>query len=203
MNEDTGGEQRPGGRRRPGGRPRPGRRAAALVPAALVRAALVPAVLAGTMLLVSACGGGSPAAAPSAHPGQLTAQTMNVFAQCMRGHGVPDFYFSRTGSTAAAGLTSVIQLGQWVAPANPSSPQFQSAMTACQHLLPMRPPTAAQLQQQLRREVQAAACMRAHGYPDYPDPSAQDGHMVRPQLPTDIDTSSPQFLAALKTCNGG
>jgi hypothetical protein len=192
MNEDTDGRRRPVGRGRPG-----------WLAAGLTRAALLSAALAGAALLAAGCGGGSPAAAPSAHPGQLTAQTMNVFAQCMRSHGVPDFYFSRTGSTAAAGLTSVIELGQWVAPANPSSPQFQQALKACQHLLPMHLPTAAQLQQQLRREVQAAACMRAHGYPDYPDPSAQDGHMVRPQLPAGIDTSSPQFLAALQTCNGG
>ena len=106
-------------------------------------------------------------------------------------------------STAAARLTSVLQLGQWVAPANPSSPQFRSAMQECQHLLLMRPPTATQVQQQLNREVKAAACMRAHGYPDYPDPTEQDGHMVRPDLPSDIDTSSPRFQAALQKCTGG
>jgi hypothetical protein len=168
-------------------------------------AALAPAALAGTMLVVTACGGGggSPATAPSAQPGQLTAQTMNTFAACMRGHGVPGFYFSHTGSAAADRLTSVLQFGQWVAPANPSSPQFEAALKSCQHLLPMHPPTAAQLQRQLHQEVRRAACMRAHGYPDYPDPSEQDGHLVRPNLPTDIDTSSPQFQAALQKCNRG
>jgi hypothetical protein len=165
-------------------------------------AALGPAALAGTALL-SACGGGSPAAAPSAHPGQLTAQTLATFAQCVRGHGVPNFYFSRSTSSAGSALTSVIQLGPWVAPANPSSPQFQSALKSCQQLLPMQLPSAAQRQQQLRREVQAAACMRAHGYPDYPDPSERSGRLLRAQLPSDINTSSAQFLAALRKCNGG
>jgi hypothetical protein len=164
-------------------------------------AVLVPAALAGTMLLATACGGGSPAAAPSASTGQLSAAMLDSFASCMRGHGVPDFYFSHTGSTAANRLTSVLQLGDWVAPADITSLQFQAALKSCQHLLPMRPPTAAQLQRQLRQEVQEAACMRAHGYPDYPDPSTQDGHLVRPDLPADIDTGSTQFQAALQKCN--
>jgi len=163
-------------------------------------AALVPAALAGTMLLVTACGG-SPAAAPSASTGQLSAAMLDSFAFCMRSHGVPDFYFSHTGSTAANRLTSVLQLGDWVAPADITSPQFQTAHKSCQHLLPIRPPTAAQLQRQLQQDVQQAACMRAHGYPDYPDPSTQDGHLVRPDLPADIDTGSPQFQAALQKCN--
>lgn len=88
-------------------------------------------MLTGAALLAAACGGGSPAAAPNAHPGQLTAQTMNAFASYMRGHGVPGFYFSHTGSAAAAQLTSGIQFGQWAAPANTSSPQFLAAPQKC------------------------------------------------------------------------
>jgi hypothetical protein len=45
--------------------------------------------------------------------------------------------------------------------------------------------------------------MRGHGVPDCPDPSTQDGHLVRPDLPADIDTSSARFQAALRKCNGG
>ncbi len=51
--------------------------------------------------------------------------------------------------------------------------------------------------------LRQAACMRAHGYPGYPDPSAQDGGIVQPPLPSSIDTSSVQFQAALQKCNGG
>jgi len=191
MNEHTGGAGQRAGRQLPRGRLRLGWLAAALVPAALAGAATL-----------AACGGGSPPATASAHPGQLTAQTMATFASCMRSHGVADFYFSRTTSAAGSALTSVLQFGQWVAPADPSSPRFQSAQKACQHLLPMHPPTAAQLQQRLQQEERQAACMRAHGYPDYPDPSEQNGHLVRPDLPSDIATSSPQFLTTLQKCNG-
>jgi hypothetical protein len=164
-------------------------------------AVLVPAALAGTMLLAAGCDGGTPAATPRTSTGQLSAAMLDSFAACMRGHGVPDFYFSHTGSAAAASLTSVLQLGDWVAPADISSPQFEAALKSCQHLLPMRPPTAAQLQRQLQQDVRQAACMRAHGYSDYPDPSTQDGHLVRPDLPAGIDTSSPRFQATLQKCN--
>ena len=94
-------------------------------------AALIPAALAGTVLLATGCGGRAPAATPSASNGQPSAAMLDSFASCMRGHGVPDFYFSRAGSTAAGSLASVIQLGQWVAPADTSSPQFQAALQKC------------------------------------------------------------------------
>jgi hypothetical protein len=43
--------------------------------------------------------------------------------------------------------------------------------------------------------------MRAHGFPDYPDPTEQDGLFTRPALPASIDTSSPQFQSATEACN--
>jgi hypothetical protein len=49
--------------------------------------------------------------------------------------------------------------------------------------------------------VKFAACMRAHGYPDYPDPIVQNGGVEQSPLPSSIDTSSAQFQAAEKTCN--
>jgi hypothetical protein len=105
MNEDTDGGQRPGRPQRPGGRQRASRLAAALVPAAL----------AGTILL-AACGG-SPSAAPAASRGLPTVQMLDSFATCMRSRGVPNFYFSRS-TTSAADIDT-------------SSPQFLSAQQAC------------------------------------------------------------------------
>jgi hypothetical protein len=151
--------------------------------------------------LLAACGGGSPAAAPSPGKGQITSQTLDVYATCMRDHGLPDFYFTSADSSPGSGLAQVIQLGHWVAPADPDSPQFQSAMTACRHLLPIPLPSAAQVQKRLRNLDKQAACIRSHGYPDYPDPSVQDGGIIRPDLPPDIDENSPQFQSALQACN--
>jgi len=54
---------------------------------------------------------------------------------------------------------------------------------------------------QLKKLAQGAACMRAHGYPGYPDPTVQHGIVIPEPLPSGIDISSPQFLAALRTCH--
>jgi hypothetical protein len=49
--------------------------------------------------------------------------------------------------------------------------------------------------------VKSAACMRAHGFPDYPDPVRDPNGSIEVQpLPSSIDTSSPQFEATLKAC---
>jgi len=41
--------------------------------------------------------------------------------------------------------------------------------------------------------------MRSHGVPDFPDPTFQNGH-VRFDIPSSIDTSSPQAKSAQATC---
>jgi hypothetical protein len=153
------------------------------------------AAVAGIAFTAAGCGG-SRASAPSAQPGQLTAQKLAVFARCMRGHGQPDFSFTRAPTNSSL---SYIELGPWIAQVNPGA-QLNSALQACSHSLglPKGPPpalTAAQV-----RSLVRAACMRTHGYPDYPDPDIQDGRLVPQALQTSIDTSSPQFQAALQTC---
>jgi hypothetical protein len=171
-------------------------------PMGYLTATLAAAALAAAALL-AACGGGSPSAAASPGKGQITVQTLDIFAKCMRDHGLPDFYFSRQGSSSASSLTDAIKLGPWVAPADPGSPVFQSAQKACRHLLPIPNPSQAQLQAQLRSLDKQAACMRSHGYPDYPDPTAQGGGILQPDPPADIDTNSPQFQSAMQTCSKG
>jgi hypothetical protein len=47
--------------------------------------------------------------------------------------------------------------------------------------------------------LRAAACIRAHGFPDFPDPTFQNGH-VRFNIPSSIDTSSPQVKSAQAAC---
>jgi hypothetical protein len=176
MNEETGASRRPA-------RPR--------------RAAAV-AILAGTALLAAACGG-SPPAGSSTSPGQRSVQKAAVFAQCMRSHGEPNFYISGAGSSP--GSTHQVRiLGYTVAGIDPNSAQFAAAMTACRHLLPATAGTVAR--QHLKGELKLAACMRAHGYPAYPDPKMQPGGEWQ-ALPAGIDTSSPQFQAAEKACGTG
>lgn len=178
-------------------------------PARLTRAVALAAAIVAIAPLAAACGSGdSSASTPTTNPAQLTAQRLDSFAACMRGHGVANFYFSRAPGTSRSALMAkypggFVKLGQWAAPADPGSPRFQSAQKACQRLLPVHRPGAGQVQAMLRRLVKAAACMRSHGYPAYPDPSEHGGAIARPPLPSSINTSSPQFQAALKKCNGG
>jgi hypothetical protein len=175
--------------------------AAALVGTTL-RAAVAAALLGTTLLAATACGGAH-SAAPKASSGQLTAQDVDTFANCMRSHGLPNFYPSRASSQGAGSANQVLQLGPWIFPVtDPGSPQFTAALSACRHLvgLPSGPPptlTAAQIHSLVR----AAECMRAHGFPSYPDPDIEDGHLIRQAPPSSIDTSSPQFEAAQQTCH--
>ncbi|MGI8452241.1 MAG: hypothetical protein ACR2MP_34660, partial [Streptosporangiaceae bacterium] len=139
------------------------------------------AALAGTAVLATACGGSHPAAADNS-PGQLTAQTVDAFAQCMRSHGETNYYVYHAGSVrssgSGSGSTVLLKLGEWVIPADLGSPQFHAAEMACRDLLPLHPLSGADEQAQLRALVKTAACMRAHGYPGYPDPTTQNGEMA-------------------------
>jgi hypothetical protein len=59
-----------------------------------------------------------------------------------------------------------------------------------------QPITQAQKEQMLK----FAACIRAHGFPSYPDPQfPSGGGVMRPQ--NNINVGSPQFQAAAQTCN--
>jgi hypothetical protein len=163
---------------------------------------VIMAALAGAALL-AACSGGSHTSAPDTAPGGggPTAQQVDAYMQCMRSHGMANFYLTHQGSTADENPSTTIGFLPYgvVNDVNTSSPQFQAANKACQHLIPGRPPpppTAAQL----RSMVRGATCMRAHGFPEFPDPDVQNGQLVS-NLPTSIDISSPQFLAALKICH--
>jgi hypothetical protein len=49
------------------------------------------------------------------------------WGQCVRSHGMPTFNLGLGGQNPASGKSGAV---------NPNSPAFQSALTACQHLLP-------------------------------------------------------------------
>jgi hypothetical protein len=163
------------------------------------RSAAVIAALAGTALL-AACGGSRPPATGT-DPGQPTRQQVDAFAQCMRSQGITNFYLSSPnsknldpGQLAIGFLPYGLVYGMDV-----SSPQYQSASNACGHLLPggaAVPVTSAQL----RSMDRAAACMRTHGFPDWPDPDVRNGHLVPRPLPSGADINSPLFKAAIRTC---
>lgn len=168
-------------------------------PARWPRAGLLAACAAVTVMLAAACGGGSHAAGSGGSPAQDLSQQLTAYASCVRSHGVPDFYISRAGS--APPIPGSIREGAsgLVIPPDTSP----SAQKACQHLLPKHnPPTTGELHQQFIQALKIARCMRAHGYPTWPDPTVENG-MVPNFIPSGIDTNSPQFNRAAKTCGAG
>lgn len=160
------------------------------------RAGVLAAAVAGTALLVAACGGGgSPAAAGKSG----TYQKALAYAHCMRSHGVPAFSDPTSNGTIS---TSRIDL---------NSPEFSSARGACQYLqagisFQLSP---AQRQALLNSALKLAACMRAHGIADWPDPRPQDMSTSGGVIAIGIgprgktfasERNSPQFQSAMKAC---
>jgi hypothetical protein len=154
------------------------------------RAYVLAAVLAGVALLATACGGGgSSSAAGPAAAGSTNYQKELAFAQCMRSHGLPGWPDPDSQGNFNA------------APIDARSSQYQSASKACRHLLPNGgQETAAELKADLGQALKLAACMRAHGIVNFPDPHAVPDGVI--QSTGGIDSSSPQFQAASRACNG-
>jgi hypothetical protein len=80
-----------------------------------------------------------------------------------------------------------------------SPSQLQATQNACIHLVPGGGrPTAAQVEQQRRVMLRYAACIRAHGVSNMPDPDSR-GHLdIGPG--TGVDVNSPAFEAAYAVC---
>ena len=176
--------KRSGGNRAP-------RRAAALAGAAAVA------------VLAAACGG----AAPSSASPPTYAQEL-ALAQCMRGHGVPNFPDPQASGGYSLGSNGSIQGAGGSIDIN-SSP-VQAAYGHCRHLLPGGP-SVSQLEQkvqegQQRQEqelptlVKFAQCMRSHGVPSFPDPALSGQSAPASGQGAGINPSSPRFQAAVRAC---
>jgi len=117
------------------------------------------------------------------------------FAAYMRSRGVPKF--PDPNSQGAIQVSSGMGI-------DPNSRAFQTAQQACQKELPgggqPSPQQAAKAQQQM---LKFSACMRAHGLPDFPDPTVSGGRVglrITGGPGSDLDPNSPTFQAAQKAC---
>lgn len=186
------------------GAPRPPHRAR--MPGAFVL------VLVGLGALGTACGGAAPngvaslgkktsttaqagGAATTLPPGatvQKHFQDALEFSQCMRSHGVPNF----PDPTSSGGIEVNSNSG-----IDPRSSQFQAAQEACQKHIGPRPSLAQQAQAE-KEALAFAACMRAHGLPNFPDPTfGPNGSISQGDRSTGVDPDSPAFRNAVKKCN--
>jgi hypothetical protein len=171
MNDDTGGSQR---RRRAWPR-----RAGAL------------AAVAGIAVLATACSGGSSAPTTGSTGGSTTYQKALAFAHCMRSNGVPDF----PDPNSSGGFTFNGSNGG--GHPNTGGPAKGAALNDCRHLDPNGGTvTPAEQQQFLTQALRFTRCMRAHGLPNFPDPTT----VGQIRLPSGIDKRSPQLQSALRAC---
>lgn len=174
------------------------------------------AAITAIVLLLAACGGSSSSTGSgTSNAGRPTdsgspSSQLLAFSGCMQAHGVPNFPSPSSGRNSFD--VDAQQLGV-------SDSRYQAAVTACQGLLPTGgslqqqtdvcvwfgdcPPTV--LQRLLTVERKYARCMRAHGMPDWPDPTV-DGGKGRPVFDLSdagVDpqaTDSPQFRSEDREC---
>lgn len=162
--------------------------------------------LAGAGIAVAGCGSSSSSSDSVGSSGAKNAAFSNAqglkFAACMRSHGVPNFpdptggrldlrVQQSPGGTSVNGVTV-------------STPAFQSAMNSCRSDLPNGGhPTAAQSAKARSQALAMSRCMRAHGVPNFPDPTFQNGPNggVGVRIGgSGLDPNSPAFQAASKAC---
>jgi hypothetical protein len=146
-------------------------------------------------LLAAGCGGGGSPRVASVASSTTTAnkpQNITSYSRCMRSHGVPTFPDPDSGG--------VIQKGPVVAARTVDPSRFDAAATACGHLFPGGPGGSVQISRADRVDyLKAAACMRRHGIPNFPDPTFQNGG-VKFNIPSSINPNSPQVVHAQPIC---
>lgn len=166
--------------------------------------AAVLALLALAPLAAGCSGGPSPATGSSAALPSAVA-----YSHCMRTHGVPDF--PDPGGNGQVPKAGPQQLGV-------SGSRLQAAQRDCQHLYPSNGGSVQQEEQRcyvagdcpatLTRRMMSAAltfarCMRAHGVPNFPDPTDSQGSVLFNASAhgiSDAMSHSPRFTAKLNTC---
>jgi hypothetical protein len=165
-------------------------------------------------VLVTGCGGNSPsggvaslgshrssshastasAAASEGHEASPGSQAI-AYTACMREHGVTNFpepQVSEHGNEGSVKMAVPVGVG--------SNPKFKPAQQACRKLLPGGGPgrQAALTPAQQERYLRAAACIRSHGVPSFPDPTFSAGAAHIPQHA--VDLNSPTVKTAVHDC---
>ena len=153
-------------------------------------------------LLAAGCGGGggSPGVAgPAGSAGTTTivygtsgASTAALaFARCLRSHGIPRW--PDPGTDGSFDKQKLRQRGIDFA-------RVQAVEDRYCHADFESPGQAQTIPAADRADyLEAAACMRRHGFPDFPDPTFA-GHSVAVHIPASIDQNSSRFKSAATTC---
>lgn len=157
-------------------------RSRTLIPISLVAVAAV------SLLAAGLAGAFSPTAATRTQNGVL------AYSDCMRAQGISNF--PAPDSSGGIPKDRVVPLV--------SSPRFQVAQSACQHLMPnggLGPKeTVQQTRMRLADALSFARCMRSHGVSRFPDPTTNGDLSVEMVQAQGIDVHSPATLQAVWAC---
>jgi hypothetical protein len=146
-----------------------------------------------TQAASSGSGGGSPAA---------DLAKLESYASCMRSHGIGDFPDPVTGPNGGTGFQIKAGPGSDL---DPNSTQYQAADKACRSLLPNGGVARQMTPAQQQKFLAWAACIRAHGVPNFPDPIFSNGgveiRMAAPANASGVPSGPPpQLQAAQQAC---
>jgi hypothetical protein len=157
-------------------------------------------------LALTACGSGASATAGHGSGDSLFRQLVAGYvadARCARAHGMPNLPDPQVDEQGNAHYPALDRTGPWGWP--------QSVIGGCEHVWarlhairdrydntrPQRPASPATFANELR----IARCIRTHGFPTYPDPSASGGFVVGSLPPGFSKTNiSPPARAAIDAC---
>jgi hypothetical protein len=144
----------------------------------------------------------------SSAPGSAAFHAAEVrVSQCIRAHGVPNYPDPpSSGGMHSVGNRNTVTVNGVKLDASPQ--KLQNAQQACAKYAPVGPAvSSSQLASIREAAVRAAVCMRAHGVPDFPDPSVTTGpggHGLRISIGSgagaNLNPSSPAFKAAQAKC---
>jgi hypothetical protein len=146
--------------------------------------------------LISACGSSAPAST-----GDTTASTHEKavkFAQCMRRNGV-----SRFPDPSASGNLTIDQVANGSS-LDTSTPAFTQAISACKQLEPAGFTGGMRSPGQQSAALRFAACIRANGVKDFPDPVNGQPIVDTNRIPSSHAPGGMCILkAAMQKCHGG
>lgn len=132
-------------------------------------------------MAIAACGSSSNSSRTGASVSPQVA-----FAVCMRSHGVPNF---PDGPNIPDPLTN--------------SPAFHAAAQVCRkYVQPGGGPHGGIPESTRLSLLHHAECMRAHGVPNYPDPTIPSHGPPNTGPPPGINTNAPAFTRAASACGG-
>jgi hypothetical protein len=149
------------------------------------------AALAGLSLMAAGCGGGGSATRSTGTPANARVAAALALARCLRSHGIPNWPDPDAGG--GFDKAKLRQLGV------SASRMRRLEDGPCNIEIPAggqtRPITSADRADYLA----AAACMRSHGFPGFPDPTFGRG-TVATNVPSSIDQDSARFKRAAAFC---